>query len=324
MSAHLSNPSAAVSSTRPVFLLIDGHAVIYRAFYGFPGLTNSAGQLANAVFGFSRILLTALRDFSPEYIAVTFDNRAATFRHTDFAAYKANRAEMPAELQPQIDMVKQVVTALNIPQFEVPGFEADDLIGTISRIVGEAAHQPQVATIIVTGDRDTFQLVDANTHVWLPARNKDQAPTEYDADGVVAKMGVCPEQIVDLKALMGDSSDNIPGVKGIGPKTAVTLVKQFGTVDALYAALEAHEPAAEALSAGIKGKLLADKENALMSRSLATIQRTVPLDFSLNACRMCEYNKEAITQLFQEWGFKSLIGSLPADEFQTSVQAALF
>jgi DNA polymerase-1 len=309
---------------KPTFLLIDGHAVIYRAFFGFPGLTNSAGQLANAAFGFSRILLTAIRDYEPEYIAVAFDNRAPTFRHKDFAAYKANRAEMPDELKPQIEMVKDVVKALNIPQFEIPGYEADDIIGTISRILDLPENKKKVMTVIVTGDRDTFQLVDTNTHVWLPARNKDQSATEYDAAGVEAKMGVPPSQIIDLKALMGDSSDNIPGVKGIGPKTAVTLIREFGSLAGLYEALEKNTTAAQKLSPKIAEKLRTEKEQALMSQSLATIDRAVPLDFSLEDCKVCDYEKSVITDLFNSWGFKSLISSLPADAFQTSVQAALF
>jgi len=312
------------SSKRPIFLLIDGHAVIYRAFYGFPGLTNTAGQLANAVFGFSRILLTAIRDFEPEYMAVTFDNKAPTFRHDSFAGYKANRAEMPEDLRPQIEMVKQVVTALNIPQFEVPGFEADDLIGTISKILDQPTSKPDVLTVIVTGDRDTFQLVDDNTHVWLPARNKDQVATEYDIAGVEKKMGVPPNQVIELKALMGDASDNIPGVKGIGPKTAASLILEFGSIEAIYEALASESPAAKRLSAGVVKKLIEDKANALMSKQLATIERNMPLDFSLAACKVSEYDKGVATGLFQEWGFKSLIGILPADEFETSVQAALF
>ncbi len=311
-------------SDKPTFLLIDGHAVIYRAYFGFPGLTNSAGQLANAAFGFSRILLTAIRDFEPEYMAVAFDNHAPTFRHQNFADYKAHRAEMPDDLKPQIDMVKQVVKALNIPQFEVPGFEADDIIGTISRILDLPENEKKVMTVIVTGDRDTFQLVDNNTHVWLPARNKDQAATEYDAAGVERKMGVSPNQIIDLKALMGDSSDNIPGVKGIGPKTAADLIKKFGNINALYEALENQTADAEKISKKVAEKLVAEKDQAMMSQALATIDRNVPLEFSLKDCTVHDYNKEVITELFNSWGFKSLIGALPADAFQTSVQAALF
>lgn len=320
----MSPATDSTQSEKPTFMLIDGHAVIYRAFFGFPGLTNSAGQLANAAFGFSRILLTAIRDYEPEYIAVAFDNRAPTFRHKDFAAYKANRAEMPDELKPQIEMVKEVVKALNIPQFEIPGYEADDIIGTISRVLDLPENEQKVMTVIVTGDRDTFQLVDTNTHVWLPARNKDQAATEYDAVGVETKMGVPPSLIIDLKALMGDASDNIPGVKGIGPKTAVSLIKEFGSLAGLYAALEKNTAAAQKLSPKMVEKLLAEKEAAFMSQALATIDRNVPLEFSLKDCKVCDYDKAVITDLFNSWGFKSLISSLPNDAFQTSVQAALF
>ncbi len=314
-------------SARKFFLLIDGHAVIYRAFYGFPGLTNPSGQLINAVYGFTKIILTAIRDYSPEYIAVTFDCAAPTFRHTDFAEYKANRAEMPDELKPQIEMVKAVVAALNIPQFAIPGFEADDIIGTISSILeqpGQPGAADKLLTVIVTGDRDTLQLVDHDTHVWLPARTKYQSDQELDSDAVIAKMGVKPTQIIDLKALMGDSSDNIPGVKGIGPKTAVKLITQFETLDALYTALEKKTAAELELAPKLFEKLVAEKEMAYVSQKLATIDRNVPLTFDLEACRVSGYDKGKTVELFKEWGFNSLLGILPADEFESAVQAALF
>lgn len=312
---------------RKTFLLIDGHAVIYRAFFAVIGLTNSSGQLVNAVYGFTRIILTAIRDYNPEYIAVTFDSAAPTFRHQDFAAYKANRAEMPEDLRPQIAMVKEMVSALNIPQFAIPGFEADDIIGTISRMLCEKEHlkdENQLLTVIVTGDRDTLQLVDEHTHVWLPARTKVQHNQELDTPAVVLKMGVRPDQIIDLKALMGDASDNIPGVKGIGPKTAVKLITQFESLDGLYEALAKKSAADLDLSPKLVEKLIAEKEMSYLSQKLATIDRHVPITFSLADCKVTNYDKGKVVELLKEWDFKSLINLLPTDEFESTVQAALF
>lgn len=314
-------------SDRKIFLLIDGHAVIYRAFYAFPGLTDTQGRLINAVYGFTRIILTAIRDFRPEYIAVTFDCHAPTFRHDNFTEYKANRAEMPDDLKPQIELIKQVVTALNIPQFAIPGFEADDIIGTISKILeqpGQPGQQGKLLTIIVTGDRDTLQLVDEDTHVWMPGRGKQQTDREYDIEAATEKMGVPPAQLVDLKALMGDSSDNIPGVKGVGPKTAIALIKQFGSLDALYHALESGEAQQLGLKPAVVAKLLAEKSQAYLSRDLAQINRSVPLDFSLTACMVNSYDKGTVVELFKQFDFHSLISLLPADAFEASVQEALF
>lgn len=312
---------------RKIFLLIDGHAVIYRAFYAFPGLTDSQGRIINAVYGFARIILTAIRDFRPEYIAVTFDCHAPTFRHENFTDYKANRAEMPDDLKPQIELIKEVVTALNIPQFAIPGYEADDLIGTISHILeqpGQPGEQGKLLTIIVTGDRDTLQLVDEDTHVWMPGRGKNQSDREYDIAAATEKMGVPPNKLIDLKALMGDSSDNIPGVKGIGPKTAIALIQQFGSLDALYQALEAGTAVQQGVKPGVAAKLLAEKDQAYMSQALATIERSVPLDFKLEDCVVNGYDKGTVVQLFNQFDFHSLIPLLPSDAFEMSVQEALF
>lgn len=311
---------------RKIFLLIDGHAVIYRAFYAFPGLTDTQGRMINAVYGFTRIILTAIRDFRPEYIAVTFDSHAPTFRHENFTEYKANRAEMPDDLKPQIEIIKQVVEALNIPQFAIPGYEADDIIGTISKILeqpGQPGQQGKLLTIIVTGDRDTLQLVDEDTHVWMPGRGKNQTDREYDVAAATEKMGVPPSQLVDLKALMGDTSDNIPGVKGIGPKTAIALIKQFGSLDALYQALE-DGTALAGLRSAMVDKLLAEKAQAYMSQGLARIDCSVPLEFVLHDCTVNGYDKGKVVELFSQLEFRSLVPLLPPDAFETSVQEALF
>jgi DNA polymerase I len=312
--------------SRDHLVLIDGHALIYRAYHGFPGLSTKSGELVNAVYGFSRILLTAIHNLSPTYLVVTFDSKGPTNRVGQYAEYKANRAPMPEDLRPQIDRVKEVVTALNIPQFAVAGFEADDLLGTITTQVG-ASHGTELLSIVVTGDKDLLQLVDDSTHVWLPGRGKGQVDMEYDAEQVFRKMGVTPAQVIELKALMGDSSDNIPGVKGIGKKTAEKLIAEFGTIDALYTQLDQLEQSGKAdplLKGALLTKLRTDKDNAFLSRELATINRSAPISFELEACKVTEYDKEVVVKLFEELGFNSLLALLPKDEFELEVQNALW
>lgn len=304
-------------------MLIDGHALIYRAFHAFPGLSTKSGQLVNAVYGFTRILLTAIRDFRPTYIGVAFDLPQPTFRHLAFADYKAHRAEMPDELKSQISIVKDVVTALNIPQYAVGGFEADDLIGALTYQAEElvtSKRQPRLLTIVVTGDRDALQLVSEHVRVWMPARGKNVGEVEYDREMVKTKMGVYPEQVIDLKALMGDASDNIPGVKGIGEKTAVKLIQEFESVEGVYQAIVKDV----GISAGVIAKLNADKDNALLSKQLATINRQAPISLDLEACRLTSYDKQKAAELFESLEFRSMIPLLPADSFELGVQDALF
>lgn len=310
-------------------MIIDGHALIYRAFHAFPDLTTKEGQLVNAVFGFSRNVLTAIRDYQPTFIAVAFDHHGPTFRHKDYVEYKANRQAMPETLRPQIEIVKKVVTALNIPQFSVEGFEADDLIGTMSCQLRDLQESQNLMTLIVTGDRDTFQLVNNCTHVWLPGRGKGQLDKEYDAEAVNERMGVLPEQIVDLKALMGDASDNIPGVKGVGEKTAVKLMQAFGSLANLYTAVDQWVAGNQSVGQGVLKetlvqKLVSDKANALLSQQLATIDCSSPVKLSLEDCRVSSYDKEGALALFEEMDFKTLKALLPPDEFELGVQNALF
>lgn len=307
---------------RKKFLLVDGHALIYRSFFAFPkSFVSPTGQMVNAVYGFSRILLTAIRTIQPLYMAVTFDHPAPTNRAKDFEFYKINRPSMPEELRPQIEIIRQVVTALNIPQFQLEGYEADDLIGTINHLVEE--RDRTLLTVIVTGDQDMFQLVDNDTHVYLPARGKDKEAVQYDATLVKEKIGVRPDQVADLKGLMGDSSDNIPGVKGIGPKTAVGLIDRFGTLEKVYEAVDA-KVADPVLTDSVMAKLTIDRQNALLSKELATIMRAAPIQFTLEDCTVTHYDKETVVSFFNEFNFKSLLSLLPRDEFETSVQEALF
>jgi DNA polymerase-1 len=312
------------------FILIDGHAVIYRAYFALTELSTSSGQLVNAVYGFSKTLLTVIKDFEPEYIAVTFDHPQTTKRAEEYAEYKANRAAMPDDLKPQIQIIKDIVTAFNIPQFEVPGVEADDLIGTLARLACEqtAKQDPPMSVVIVTGDRDSFQLVNDCIHAYLPGRAKPiRTPDmEYDPAAVKQKMGVRPDQIVDLKALMGDASDNIPGVDGIGAKGAARLIEEFGTLDKLYAAVEKGQPGEKgsALTKSVLAKLAAGKESAYLSQKLARIDQYVPIELDLEACKTTGYRKDSIIEIFEKLEFNSLIKQLPADEFELDVQEALF
>ncbi|MDH5533494.1 MAG: hypothetical protein OEX81_03650 [Candidatus Pacebacteria bacterium] len=302
------------------FLIIDGHALIYRAFHAFPKtLMTSSGQLTNAVYGFTRILLKSIQDFDPEYLVVAFDHKEKTFRHDKFEDYKAHRPPMPEELISQIDIIFNVVKSMNIPTFQVAGFEADDLIGTVTLL-----NEPKgIDNLVVTGDKDMFQLVTDQTHVFIPGRGKFSVDKEYTPDAVLKKMKVRVDQIVDLKALMGDSSDNIPGVKGVGPKTAINLLHEFDTLEKLYHAVDEgldHPLFKKALLI----KLKRDKEMAFLSKELATIKRDIPVSYELKSCRVKGYDKREVVKIFEELNFNSLLKFLPEDAFESSVQEALF
>lgn len=334
-------------------MLVDAHAIIYRAYFAFPPLSTSSGAPVGAVYGFTRILLTAIREMEPDYIAVMFDHKEPTFRHEAYEDYKANRPKMPADLQPQIGVVKEVVDTFNMPSFELAGFEADDLIGTLSvqaaalaeqeleqgqesgqelelgqEYVQELGQEPGqegylgLKTVIVTGDKDLFQLVNNHVHVYLPGRGRTN-DQEFDAAQVVKKMGVRPDQIVDLKALMGDSSDNIPGIQGVGPKTAVKLLQEFETLEKLYEVIDLDEPH-PLLKGALLDKLISGRESAFLSQRLALIDTHVPIELDLSACKLTGYDKNKAVQLLQDLEFRTLINLLPNDAFETSIQESLF
>ena len=314
--------------SQDILLLIDAHALIYRAYYAFPPLTTPEGKLVNAVYGFTRILLTTIEDISPEYIAVAFDLPAPTFRHTQFVGYKAQRKEMPDDLQPQIEIVKEVVKALNIPNFSVEGYEADDVIGTLSRQASEmndTTHNPE-KVIILTGDRDAFQLVTDDIHVLMPAQGKNP-PQEYGPSEVQKKMELRPDQIIDFKALAGDASDNIPGVPGIGQKTACHLLSTFVSLENLLQEIKDQTSRVQdktILKPSVLKKLSDGHESAIMSQQLATIDQQVPIQLKLEDCRVASYDKSVASELFEKLGFKSLQKLLPKDDFENGLQDALF
>ncbi|MFQ6059417.1 MAG: DNA polymerase I, partial [Anaerolineae bacterium] len=290
-------------------VLIDGHALAYRAFHALPSnLATSRGELTNAVYGFTSMLLNVLRDEKPDYIAVAFDV-GKSFRHDEYAAYKAQRAKTPDELIGQVDRIKDIVRAFNIPIFEVEGYEADDVLGTLAK----QASQKGVETLIVTGDTDAFQLIGPHVKV-LTSRRQFSDTVIYDEEGIRQRYGLEPQQLVDFKGLKGDVSDNIPGVPGIGDKTATALLQRFGTVEEAIAHLD------EIPNKRARKALEAHKEEALLSKRLATITTDVPLTLDLETCRASDYDRARVMALFRELEFKSLFDRLPRE---TSISQGL-
>jgi len=309
-------------------VLIDGHALLHRAYHAFPTtLRTRKGEIVNAVYGFTRILLTVLKELQPEYVAVAFDLPVPTFRHKEYVGYQVQRPEMDKELKGQIQRVWEVVKALNIPIFTAPGFEADDIIGTLafqalaknqeSRIKnhGKKTHNSQfiihnsnLEVIIVTGDRDIMQLVREGVRVYAPGKGFSEGEF-FDRQKVKEVLGIWPEQVVDYKALVGDASDNYPGVPAIGPKTAIKLLEEFRDLGNIYKNLKKIAPS-------IAQKLITGKESAQLSKKLATIVTNAPVKLNLKACRLKDYDPQKVRQLFEELEFKSLLNKLPAQEVE--------
>ena len=281
-------------------VLIDGHAILHRAYHAFPlTLKTRRGELVNAVYGFTRILLTVLEDLKPDFLAVAFDLPEPTFRHQEYVGYQIQRPEMDRELAGQIERVYQMVKTLNIPIFTSPSFEADDVIGTLAK----QAALKNVEVMIVTGDKDIMQLVNKKVKVYAPKRGFAE-PEIFDEKKVKIFLGVTPKQIIDYKALVGDASDNYPGVSGIGPKTAVELLNQYGDLKTIYKNLGKVKPL-------LAQKLKDGQENAYLSQKLATIVTKVPLKLNLKACLVHDYDHQKALKLFEELEFKSLINKLP-------------
>lgn len=295
-------------------VLIDGNALLYRAFHAYPPFTTPKGELVGAVYGFTTLLLSVIEKLSPSHVVVAWDVKGPTFRKESFAEYKAQRAPMDESLVVQIERTKEIVKSLNIPQFEKNGYEADDVIGTISKLALNG-DDGDVQIIIVTGDRDALQLVKGKkVVVYLPVQNKYSQSTVFDEDKVYEVYGMTPKQIVDLKGLMGDASDNIPGIKGVGKVIATKLIKAFGGVDALYKSLDKAE-----VSPRIKELLTSGKDMAEKSRDLAEIYCEVPINFEWDKCLLVDYSRDEVTSLFELLGFKSLIGRLPEQNIEKDV-----
>jgi len=287
--------------TRKKLILIDSNALVHRAFHALPPLSSQKGELTNAVYGFTSLLLKVINELKPDYIVACFDLPKPTFRHKEFEEYKAHRKATPDDLVPQFEKVKEVLRAFEIPIFEKEGFEADDLLGTISRILKE--DHENIETIIVTGDLDTLQLVDdGKTKVYTLKKGITDVVI-YDEKAVNERYGLKPDQMVDFKGLKGDPSDNIPGVPGVGDKTATNLLKEYGTLENIYENVEL-------LPKKISEKLKENKDQAFFSKKLATIKQDVPVKFNIKDAEFGEYNKEKVSELFRELNFFTLVSRL--------------
>jgi len=284
-------------------LLFDGHALIHRAFHAIPPLTVSkTGEMVNAVQGFASTLLKVLNEIKPTHWAIAFDRPGPTFRHEKFEDYKAQRPKAPEELVNQIKRVHELVDAFNIPAFEIDSYEADDVLGTLS----SQASQQNVDTLIVTGDNDMLQVVSPSTKVMSPRRSFSDTVI-YDEAGVEEKYDISPRQLADFKALTGDPSDNIPGIPGVGDKTAAKLLRQFSSLEGIYAHIDEVTP--DKLQA-----LLRDhKDLVLQNKELATIVTDVPITLNLDACQVSTYNRQQVVELFRELGFAQLLSRLPEE-----------
>lgn len=277
-------------------ILVDASGLIYRGFYAVPPFLKSpAGVLTNAVFGFANILFTILTTQKPDYLAVAYDKRGPTFRHKAFEAYKATRVKAPQELYDQIPIVKNLVATFGIPGFEADGFEADDVLATMIKKLKE---QSDLQILVATGDFDMFQVVSPNVWILYPTKGFREAEI-FKPEQVKEKYGLLPEQVPDYKGLAGDSSDNIPGVRGIGDKGATSLLQKYGNLENIYAHVDE-------VKGALQKKLIDGKEDAFMCKKLATLEANVPFDFNLDECRVKNFDVRNVRQLFGELGFKSL------------------
>lgn len=283
-------------------ILIDGNALVHRAFHALPPLQTKKGELTNAVYGFSSVLLKILKEQKPDYVVATFDLAAPTFRHLEYKDYKATRVKGPQELYDQIGRVKEVLRAFNIPIFEQAGFEADDVLGTL---VKKLSSKKDLEIIIASGDLDTLQLVGPQVKIYT-FKKGFQDNIFYDETAIKNRYGLLPGQMVDFKGLKGDPSDNIPGVPGVGDKTAGELLKQFDSLEDLYNNLP------KVKNEKLRAKLAEFKDQAFFSKGLATIRKTVPLDFKLSDCQTHDFDPNKVKKLFEELEFYRLIDRLPS------------
>lgn len=289
-------------------LIIDGNAMLHRAFHAIPLLNTPDGQPTNAVYGFATMLIRFVHDFQPSHVAVVFDRPAPTFRKKLYTDYQATRPKMDDQLVSQIVLVHDLVSSFHIPIYEQDGFEADDVIGTICETVSGIR---DVQTIIVTGDRDILQLVvDEKVLVYLPTKGISEGKI-YSSVDVVERLGVPPSHIIDWKGLAGDSSDHYPGVVGIGPKTAVDLINQFGTLESLYSALE-KDTDTQSIKTAVKEKLLRQRDNAFLCKTLATIRRDAPIPFAIDTAKLTTLSTDEAIAFLERLKMGSIVKRLKA------------
>src|SRR5947207_9854036 len=281
-------------------MLLDGFGLVYRGYYALPPLTTSKGDLVNGVFGFCSIVLRGVADLKPDYIAVAFDLSGPTFRHEQYADYKATRTKMPDDLADQFPKVREVVKALRIPSYELKGYEADDVIGALTL----QAEEKGLETTIVTVDLDMLQLVTDKTRL-MTTRSGVENTVIYDPAKIADRYGLVAGQMIDFKALKGDPTDNIPGVPGVGEKTAAKLVAQFGNIDSLFERID------EVTPEKLREKLREHHDQVFAGRELSRIVRELPVALDLDAARLGDYDRETVVRLFREYEFRTLIERLP-------------
>jgi DNA polymerase-1 len=278
------------------FIIIDGNSLMHRAFYALPNFTNSKGFHTGVIYGFVNMINKIKEEYKPQYIGIAFDTKAPTFRHQEYPEYKAGRLKMAEDMAEQIPVLKEVLTAMNIKQSEIDGFEADDIIGTIAAKCDEEG----IPALIVTGDKDALQLISDNVHTLMTKKGISEIE-EYDIPKLKEKYGISPAQVTDLKGLMGDASDNIPGVPGVGEKTALELIHQFENVENIL------QNVSEIKKNKVRENISNNMDQAVLSKKLATIARDVPMDFNLEDFALKEADKEKLFSLFTELEFKVLI-----------------
>jgi DNA polymerase I len=277
-------------------LLIDGNAIMHRAYHALPGLTTPDGVLINGVYGFLSMLFTVIQDMKPEYLIVSFDISKPTYRQALYAGYHQHRPQMADGLSPQFLLIHEILETMNITIYEVEGAEADDVIGTVAHQVNET--HPEVEVIILTGDRDLLQLVNKQTKVLMPVVGVKNTIL-HDEASVEEKYGVKSSQFVDYKALIGDQSDGYPGVTGIGPKTAAKLIQEYGSFEKLYENIDK-------LPEKYATKLATDAEQAALAKKLAQILKDVPVTCKLEECRWVDIDTSGVWKVFEVYGFNSL------------------
>lgn len=289
-------------------LILDGNSLMNRAFYAIHDLTNKDGFHTNAIYGFITMLLKMKEEIKPDYIVATFDRKAPTFRHKEYSEYKAGRKKMPEELFEQFAVVKELLSKLAINIYEIDGFEADDLIGTLSCF----AKERNIEVYIVTGDRDALQLADDNVKVVINKKGMTEKEI-YDKNRMIEEFGVTPTQFIDVKGLMGDKSDNIPGVDGIGPKTAFKLIQEYGSVENVLSNID------KIKGEKIKENLRKDAEMAVFSKKLATIMTNVPFDIDLDSIKSKEeFDADGVREIFIKLEFKRLLEKIPGKKAENS------
>ncbi|MFP3975359.1 MAG: DNA polymerase I [Dehalococcoidia bacterium] len=302
-----------MTAERPLLLLFDGHALIHRAFHALPPLATRDGQPTGAVFGFCSMLLKTLQELQPTHCAVAFDTAVPTFRHEQFEDYKAQRPKAPDELTAQFVPVRELVEAFNLPIFEMEGFEADDILGTLSK----QSQEQGIEAIVITGDTDMLQITSRGVRVVLPQPRGSFSDLKiYDEQAVQERYGLEARQLPDLKGLEGDASDNIPGVPGVGKKSAAKLIQQFGSVEGIYERIEEVSPPK------LQDTLRSHEESLRQSKDLATIVTDVPVTLNLKECEIGSYDRDKVIEIFRRLEFHKLLDKLPETEAKDKEESA--